>query len=210
MVELEIHIDEPHVIVNVRGTRLTITYHLSADGRSLVEHPFWTGDDRNAPISLSEFRSSAWRAAQKKADEIGWIGADSTSKDKPQNRAAESAKLLSLVTRIDSGRAMQVNSAQAASCLEYRRIESAAVSVLPVQSSDDRAMIECAAQALFEYVFAGSERLDAKHLWMNCDEATKEGFRGEARVALQAVWPVWSRGAASEETTQRPMKFASS
>jgi hypothetical protein len=80
MVELEIHIDEPHVIVNVRGTRLTITYHLSADGRSLVEHPFWTGDDRNAPISLSEFRSSAWRAAQKKADEIGWIGADSTSK----------------------------------------------------------------------------------------------------------------------------------
>ena len=73
MVELEIHVDEPHIIVNVRGTRLTITYHVSSDRNSLVEHPFWTGDDGNAPISLNEFRSSAWLAAEKKAHEIGWI-----------------------------------------------------------------------------------------------------------------------------------------
>ena len=29
-------------------------------------------------------------------------------------------------------------------------------------------MVERAAQALFEFVFAGSERLDGKHFWMNC------------------------------------------
>ncbi len=60
MEELKIHIDEPQVIVNVRGTRLTITYQVSPDGQSLVEDPFWTRHDRNAPISLNEFRRSAW------------------------------------------------------------------------------------------------------------------------------------------------------
>jgi hypothetical protein len=92
-----------------------------------------------------------------------------------------------LITRIGAGRAL--NSGQAASA-EHRRIESKenpAVSVLPVQCSGDEAIIECAAQALFEYVFAGSERLDTKHFWMNCDEATKEASEGGARAALQAV-----------------------
>ena len=45
-------------------------------------------------------------------------------------------------------------------------------------------MVEQAAQALFEFVFACSKRLDGKHLWMNCDEDTKEGFRGEATGRL--------------------------
>jgi hypothetical protein len=94
MGELEIHIDEPQIIVNVRGTRLTITYQLSPDGQSLVEYPFWTGDDRNAPISLNEFRRSAWLAARKRANEIGWISVEATSDDKPQSGAASSAKFL--------------------------------------------------------------------------------------------------------------------
>jgi hypothetical protein len=95
MGELEIHVDEPQIIVNVPGTRLTITYQVSPDGQSLVEHPFWTGEDRNAPISLNEFRRSAWLAAKKRAHEIGWISVVATSSE-PQNGAAASAKLLSL------------------------------------------------------------------------------------------------------------------
>ena len=199
MAELEIHVHKPHVIVNMRGTRLTITYELSSDGRSLVESPFWTGDDRNAPILLNEFRSSAWMAAQKKAHEIGWISAD----NEPHSEAAASAKLFSLVTRTGGGRAVQ-----ASSSFENRRTESkenAQASVLPGE-----AMIECAARALFEYVFARSERLDAKHLWLNCDEATKEGFRAEARAALQAAWALWLQDVALAQMTQRPIRFARS
>jgi hypothetical protein len=187
-VELQIHVHKPHIIVNMRGTRLTVTYELSSDGQSLVESPFWTGYDRNAPISSNEFRSSAWLAAEKKAHEIGWISAGAMSHES-QNGAPGSAKLFSLVTRIDAGRA-KANSAQASSSFE--------------------AMIECAAQALFEHVFAGSERLDVKHLWMNCDEATKEGFRGEARAALQAVC-LLLRGDTLEQTAPRRLaKFARS
>ena len=82
MGELEIHIDEPQIIVNAGGTRLTITYQLSPDKRSLVEQPFWTGGDPNAPISLNEFRRNAWLAARTKAHEIGWIPADARSDDR--------------------------------------------------------------------------------------------------------------------------------
>src|SRR4029079_14836628 len=52
----------------------------------------------------------------------------------------------------------------------------------------DNEMIECAAQALFKFVFARSERLDVKHVWINCDEARREGFLSEAKAALEAVW----------------------
>jgi hypothetical protein len=53
----------------------------------------------------------------------------------------------------------------------------------------DPVMIECAAQALFEFVFSGSDRLDRKHLWLNCDENTRAGFRREATAVILAVWP---------------------
>jgi hypothetical protein len=50
-------------------------------------------------------------------------------------------------------------------------------------------MVERAAQALFEFVFAVTKRLDGKHLWLNSDEDTKAGFRREAIAVLQAAWP---------------------
>ena len=71
MGELELHVCDRDIIVNLPGTRLTVTYSLSSD--RLVEHPFWTGEDRNAPVSLQDFRDSALQTARKKAREIGWI-----------------------------------------------------------------------------------------------------------------------------------------
>jgi hypothetical protein len=50
-------------------------------------------------------------------------------------------------------------------------------------------MVERGAQALFEHVFSGTERLDGKHLWVNCDEVTKEGFRAEVKSVLEATMP---------------------
>ena len=79
MGELEIQVTEAQIIVNARGTRLTVTYQVSPDGQSLIEQPFWTGDDRNAPIPLDEFRRSAWWAARRRAHEIGWMRADAGS-----------------------------------------------------------------------------------------------------------------------------------
>ena len=50
--------------------------------------------------------------------------------------------------------------------------------------------IERAAEALYEFVFSGCDRLDGKHHWEHCTEETKEGFRREAAAVLEAVWPI--------------------
>ena len=45
----------------------------------------------------------------------------------------------------------------------------------------DNSMVEYAAQALFELVFACSEPLDGKHLWLNCDAIRKKAFGERGR-----------------------------
>jgi hypothetical protein len=51
----------------------------------------------------------------------------------------------------------------------------------------DREVVERAAQALFAFVFSRTDRCDTKQLWMNCDERTRDGFRGEATAVIMAV-----------------------
>jgi hypothetical protein len=60
--------------------------------------------------------------------------------------------------------------------------------VLPFVGVDSET-IETAAEALFEFVFSGCERLDGKHHWPDCSEETKAGFRAEVTAVLAAVWP---------------------
>src|SRR6478672_11428024 len=73
MSELELHVQDEQIIVNMPETRLTMTYQASSDAPWLIELPFWTCDDRTAPISVNDFRGRAWQAANKKARELGWI-----------------------------------------------------------------------------------------------------------------------------------------
>lgn len=54
----------------------------------------------------------------------------------------------------------------------------------------DPAIVEGAARALFELVFACAQRLDGKDRWLKCDEQTKRGFRREAAAVIQAAWPL--------------------
>ena len=54
----------------------------------------------------------------------------------------------------------------------------------------DHNLVETAAEALYEFVFSGCDRLDGKHRWADCDEETKVGFRREASAVLEAVLPV--------------------
>ena len=73
MSELELHVHDEQIIVNMPETRLTMTYQASSAVPWLVELPFWTSDDRTAPISINDFRRRAWKAANKKARELGLI-----------------------------------------------------------------------------------------------------------------------------------------
>ena len=51
-------------------------------------------------------------------------------------------------------------------------------------------LIERAAEALYEFVFSGCDRLDGKRRWEDCSEETKAGFKREAGAVLKAVWPI--------------------
>ena len=73
MSELELHVHDEQIIVNMPETRLTMTYQASSEVPGLVELPLWTCEDRTAPISVDDFRGRAWQAANKKARELGWI-----------------------------------------------------------------------------------------------------------------------------------------
>jgi hypothetical protein len=54
----------------------------------------------------------------------------------------------------------------------------------------DHNLIERAAEALYEFVFSGCNRLDGKRHWDDCSEETKVGFRREASAVLEAIWPI--------------------
>jgi hypothetical protein len=54
----------------------------------------------------------------------------------------------------------------------------------------DHNLIERAAEALYEFVFSGCDRLDGKRRWEHCSEETKVGFRREASAVLEAIWPI--------------------
>ena len=64
---LELHVRQGQIIVNMIGTRLTITYELSEDSQ-LAENVFWTRDEGNA-----EFRVKASQAAYLEARQLGWF-----------------------------------------------------------------------------------------------------------------------------------------
>jgi hypothetical protein len=67
MRELELHIEDHQIIVNMIDTRLSITYQLSSEG-ILEENKFWTVDGGDAG-----FRQKAWQAAHSKARQLAWI-----------------------------------------------------------------------------------------------------------------------------------------
>jgi hypothetical protein len=71
--ELEVHVVDQDIIVNLPGTRFTITYTRTPDSPSLIEKGEWTRDDPEAEISINIFRARAFQAAIAKARELGWI-----------------------------------------------------------------------------------------------------------------------------------------
>jgi hypothetical protein len=82
---------------------------------------------------------------------------------------------------------MQLNRENAISLVSAERgISSTVQEQQPVTL--DYEIVERGAQALFEFVFSGTERLDGKHLWATCDNEIKAGFRAEARAVLEAIW----------------------
>jgi hypothetical protein len=72
-VRLKVEQGEDEITVTLPGTKFAVVYQKSADAPGLVAKSFWARNDQDAPIALNEFLALAWRAANDKARELGWV-----------------------------------------------------------------------------------------------------------------------------------------
>ena len=67
---LTVEVQGTHILVVLRGTCFRAKYRRQDAPWLVVEE--YGPDDPGAPITLSEFRNSAWVAANETAHELGW------------------------------------------------------------------------------------------------------------------------------------------
>lgn len=72
MQQLELHVEGGDIIVTMPGTKYT-TYYEPDKSPQLFARLITAKDDPGAAVNLSQFLAAAWRAANAKARELGWI-----------------------------------------------------------------------------------------------------------------------------------------
>ena len=68
---LRLDVVDDEIIVSLPGTNYSVTYFKRADSPQLADISHT--DDLRSPITVSDFLSRAWRVANDKARELGWI-----------------------------------------------------------------------------------------------------------------------------------------
>ena len=62
-----------NIRVSLAGSNYAVTYHKPRNSRQLLARSLPTKEDRHASMTQGEFLALAWRAANDKARELGWI-----------------------------------------------------------------------------------------------------------------------------------------
>ena len=70
---LRLDVVDDEIIVSLPGTNYSVTYFKRANSPQLLAKNIPHRDDLQTPIPLSDFLSRAWRVANDKARELGWI-----------------------------------------------------------------------------------------------------------------------------------------
>ena len=70
---LRLDVVDDEIIVSLPGTSYSVTYFKRANSPQLLAKNIPHRDDLQTPIALSDFLSRAWRVANDKARELGWI-----------------------------------------------------------------------------------------------------------------------------------------
>jgi hypothetical protein len=61
------------IIVTLLGTGYSVTYFKRKDSPGLFAKDITNEDDPRAPMTSAEFLAKAWKVANDKARELGWI-----------------------------------------------------------------------------------------------------------------------------------------
>ena len=70
---LRIDVVDDEIIVALPGTSYSGTYYKLPNSPQLLAKRIANKDDPRVPMTLSEFLARAWRIANDKARELGWI-----------------------------------------------------------------------------------------------------------------------------------------
>jgi hypothetical protein len=70
---LRIEVVDDEIAVSVLGTSYSVTYFKRAKSPQLLAKRIANEDDPRVPLTVSEFLARAWKAANDKARELGWI-----------------------------------------------------------------------------------------------------------------------------------------
>jgi len=71
--DLHVEVQDGDIVVTLPYTHYTVTYYKPAKSPQLLAKRFTGEDDPNAPITKAEFLARAWKLANDKARELGWI-----------------------------------------------------------------------------------------------------------------------------------------
>lgn len=71
--DLLAEVQNGYIVVRVPGTSYAITFHKPADSPQLLAKNYPLKDDHRAPMNQAVFLTSAWKLANDKARELGWI-----------------------------------------------------------------------------------------------------------------------------------------
>ena len=69
--DLSVNADE--IVVTVPFTSYTVTYYKPDNSPQLLASKFPSKDDSSVPMTQAEFLAQAWRLANAKARELGWV-----------------------------------------------------------------------------------------------------------------------------------------
>ena len=70
--QLKAEVEGEIIVVTLPGTSYRVNYRKNPDAPGIVQSRIMLGDS-SAPISGAEFEDLAWRAANQKARELGWL-----------------------------------------------------------------------------------------------------------------------------------------
>ena len=71
--DLELNVNADEIVVTVPSTNYTVTYYKPDNSPQLLARKFTREDDSSAPMTQGEFLAQAWRLANERARELGWV-----------------------------------------------------------------------------------------------------------------------------------------
>jgi hypothetical protein len=71
--KLHMQVVDDEIIVTLLGTVYSVTYYRPENSPGLLAKRISGKDDPRVPMGVSEFLSKAWKIANDKARELGWI-----------------------------------------------------------------------------------------------------------------------------------------